>query len=183
MFTNRFYATIIDLLIHLRITIFYTSRRVGIGRRDRLKICCPQGRVGSSPTAGIETGILSGGFPFFAVCFRPRPLDLDLSTSGVVCGHLSTNHPRGRSIPALPSRAQPCSHLKSFLQIGRELLFPHCPLMRFIRVCQHRSKSFFGHFSGWRKTCSYSPSLLFLLLTLLMCLSKSPFRINSAIRI
>ena len=105
MFTNRFYATIIDLLIHLRITIFYTSRRVGIGRRDRLKICCPQGRVGSSPTAGIETGILSGGFPFFAVCFRPRPLDLDLSTSGVVCGHLSTNHPRGRSILTFPRSA------------------------------------------------------------------------------
>ena len=28
------------------------SRRVGIGRRDRLKICCQQWRVGSSPTAG-----------------------------------------------------------------------------------------------------------------------------------
>ena len=26
----------------------------GIGRRDRLKICCPQGRVGSSPTRGTK---------------------------------------------------------------------------------------------------------------------------------
>ncbi len=25
------------------------------GRRDRLKICCPQGRVGSSPTTGTST--------------------------------------------------------------------------------------------------------------------------------
>ena len=30
-----------------------TSRRVGIGRRGRLKICCWQQRMGSSPIAGI----------------------------------------------------------------------------------------------------------------------------------
>ena len=29
-------------------------RRDEIGRRARLKIWCPQGRVGSSPTAGIK---------------------------------------------------------------------------------------------------------------------------------
>ncbi len=29
-----------------------SGRRGEIGRHDRLKICCPQGRVGSSPTAG-----------------------------------------------------------------------------------------------------------------------------------
>ena len=125
MFTNRFYATIIDLLIHLRITIFYTSRRVGIGRRDRLKICCPQGRVGSSPTAGIETGILSGGFPFFAVCFRPRPLDLwgglwtpvhkppqrwlypslTFPRSALLPSPTLSPHPPGTAFPALPSYA------------------------------------------------------------------------------
>lgn len=27
-------------------------RRGGIGRHDRLKICCPQRRVGSTPTGG-----------------------------------------------------------------------------------------------------------------------------------
>ena len=98
MFTNRFYATIIDLLIHLRITIFYTSRRVGIGRRDRLKICCPQGRVGSSPTAGIETGILSGGFPFFAVCFRPRPLGWFVDTCPQTTPEVALSQPY---LPAL----------------------------------------------------------------------------------
>ena len=30
------------------------SRCVGIGRRDRLKLCCPSGRVGSSPTIGTK---------------------------------------------------------------------------------------------------------------------------------
>ena len=33
----------------------YLSRCVGIGRRDRLKLCCPPGRVGSSPTTGTIT--------------------------------------------------------------------------------------------------------------------------------
>lgn len=38
------------------IVVYFTllSRCVGIGRRDRLKICCPQGRVGSSPTTGTK---------------------------------------------------------------------------------------------------------------------------------
>ena len=31
------------------------GRCVGIGRRDRLKLCCPPGRVGSSPTTGTNT--------------------------------------------------------------------------------------------------------------------------------
>ena len=41
-----------------------TSRRVGIGRRGRLKICCWQQRMGSSPIAGIlmrRKAEISGG--------------------------------------------------------------------------------------------------------------------------
>lgn len=37
------------IILHFSIV----SRCVGTGRRDRLKICCPYGRVGSSPTTGI----------------------------------------------------------------------------------------------------------------------------------
>ena len=33
-------------------SVHIPRRRGEIGRHDRLKICCPQGRVGSSPTAG-----------------------------------------------------------------------------------------------------------------------------------
>ena len=36
------------------ITVRKISRCVGIGRRDRLKICYPQGCVGSSPTTGTR---------------------------------------------------------------------------------------------------------------------------------
>ena len=38
---------------------FIICRCVGIGRRDRLKICYPQGCVGSSPTTGTITKYLS----------------------------------------------------------------------------------------------------------------------------
>ena len=38
------------------------------GRRDRLKICCPQGRVGSSPTTGTSTEpVLADAFGNFSL--------------------------------------------------------------------------------------------------------------------
>ena len=40
-------------------------RCVGIGRRDRLKICYPQGCVGSSPTTGSVAKPYSIGFRIF----------------------------------------------------------------------------------------------------------------------
>ena len=50
MTSEKKYAIIMDVPIKI-------CRCVGIGRRDRLKICYPQGCVGSSPTAGtIVTG-------------------------------------------------------------------------------------------------------------------------------
>lgn len=39
-------------IVVVRIKTLHSCRRVGIGRRDRLKICYPQGCVGPSPTAG-----------------------------------------------------------------------------------------------------------------------------------
>ena len=33
----------------------------GIGRHNRLKICCPQGRVGSSPTLGTNLSVSYNG--------------------------------------------------------------------------------------------------------------------------
>ena len=53
-------------------------RRVGIGRRDRLKICYPQGCMGSSPIAGSKKSILK--MLFFIVLFLYMILDKLLIT-------------------------------------------------------------------------------------------------------
>ena len=61
------------------IVVYFTllSRCVGIGRRDRLKICCPQGRVGSSPTTGTKKEAPVRGFFFCG-----EPWDLKRSRRG-----------------------------------------------------------------------------------------------------
>ena len=45
------YLTIFRVYAMIKYAVM--SRCVGTGRRDRLKICCPRGRVGSSPTTGM----------------------------------------------------------------------------------------------------------------------------------
>ncbi len=46
----------------------YLSRRGGTGRRDGLKIRCPQGRVGSTPSAGRLFQIRAEDIVLFAGC-------------------------------------------------------------------------------------------------------------------
>ena len=52
------------------------------GRRDRLKICCPQGRVGSSPTTGTSTE------PVLADAFW----NFSLAESFLFCGLIFAPH-------------------------------------------------------------------------------------------
>ena len=58
MLAVRFFRFVICLCqtpLRVRYQTKSEQRRcVGIGRRDRLKICCPRGRVGSSPTTGTN---------------------------------------------------------------------------------------------------------------------------------
>ena len=54
------YSKKVLTLMHLFYIIsMLICRRVGIGRRGRLKICYPFGCVGSSPTAGTNDKVLS----------------------------------------------------------------------------------------------------------------------------
>ncbi len=46
----------------------------GIGRRDRLKICCPQGRAGSSPARGTNLFNAIGHFSEGGDLDRARPM-------------------------------------------------------------------------------------------------------------
>ena len=50
------------------------SRCVGIGRRCRLKICCSQGRVGSSPTTGIQLNIKKAESDFCLFCLHKQAI-------------------------------------------------------------------------------------------------------------
>ena len=81
------------------IVVYFTllSRCVGIGRRDRLKICCPQGRVGSSPTTGTKKEAPVRGFFFCG-----EPWDLKRARRGQSRSGEVFTHRAGRLLQRAP---------------------------------------------------------------------------------
>ena len=62
----------LELRVLIRSFRLSKSRRGGIGRRAGLKIQWPQGRVGSSPSAGRFSEVERSTFePVISICVRP----------------------------------------------------------------------------------------------------------------